>query len=973
MLLFAGKSPGQIFTDGFNYYLLPQDTSSAVFLPPFPQRTIEASEFISIDHDGHFAVNGNRVRFFGTNLVADGAFPAKEKAWFIAGHLRKMGFNLVRFHHLDNPWSPQSIFEQEKDTRHLNPVTFDRLENIIAELKRNGVYINMNLHVSRTLNAHDGVPEYDSLPEFGKVVNYFDPQMLALHKEYARELLTHVNPYTGKSLPNDPVMAMMEITNENSLYRAWRDGSLVPRYAGGLLTVRHTKMLDSLWEQFLINRYGTTDSLRVAWSAGVIDRSSTNQIRNGGFELNGIANWVIEKNGTAAAVMATDSVNAFHGKYACRVTVQQSDGTDWHLQFKEAGLSLAKDSLYVISFAARSDSQRTISCTVQKETSPWTWYGGSSASLTTQWKTYSFAIRASEALAGDVRLSFGVGAHNGAYWFDEVIFGQPNTNGLLAGESLESKTVQRVSYAACSSYSDQRVRDISAFYIGLQSEYFTQMRTYLRDSLNVKVPIVGTNWNVGPADLAAQSTADYVDNHAYWDHPSFPSIPWSATDWLINNTAMVNETNGGTIPGLMAGVPMKNKPYTISEYNHAFPNRYQTEGVLFLSSYASFHGVDGLMFFDYNGSWDDWETDKVGSYFNIARNSVMMALMPSCAYAYRNGLISPAALTLYANYSRDDYLLLPKRDASGWSGPSLFLPTLALEHAVRIGTFDAGSNFDAGSLPAVAGNPYVTDTKQINWNTSGLFTVSSPQFAAITGFLYTGAGVHIGPLTLQNATEFGTLTWLSLTGDSLTKASRSLLTVSSRTQNVGMIWDGTRTVHNSWGQAPTIVQSLELSLKIALRADSLSVIALDPTGAESSSATTYYPVGQNLFDIKIMQTQPEGRALWFGLRGFGAGATQTVGGSETVLPGETELRQNYPNPFNPSTVITYRIAKRSHVLLRVFDILGRNVGTLVNDEVSAGNYSVTLHAEQYGMRSGMYFYRLQAGGYDRTKRLVVQH
>jgi hypothetical protein len=318
-------------------------------------------------------------------------------------------------------------------------------------------------------------------------------------------------------------------------------------------------------------------------------------------------------------------------------------------------------------------------------------------------------------------------------------------------------------------------------------------------------------------------------------------------------------------------------------------------------------------------------------------------------------------------------MLLPKTDASGWSGPSMFPPTLALEHAVRIGTFDAGSNFDAGSLPAVVGNPYVTDTKQITWNTSGLFTVSSPQFVAITGFLYTGSGVKIGPLTLQSANEFGTLTWLSLTGDSLAKASRSLLTVSSRTQNVGMIWDGIRTFHDSWGQAPTIIQPLELSLRIALQADSLSVIALGPTGVESSSATMYYPVGKNLFDITILQTQPEGRSLWFGLRGFGIGAAQAVGGSETVLPGETELRQNYPNPFNPSTVITYRVGKRTHVLLRVFDVLGRNVGTLVNDEVSAGTYSVTLHTDQYGMGSGMYFYRLQAGGYDRTKRLIVQH
>ena len=86
----------------------------------------------------------------------------------------------------------------------------------------------MNLHVSRTFRINDNVADYDSLPEFGKCVNFFDPYIIKLHKEYAQQLLTHVNPYTGKALVNDPVMAMVEITNENSLYRNWRDNKLKP-------------------------------------------------------------------------------------------------------------------------------------------------------------------------------------------------------------------------------------------------------------------------------------------------------------------------------------------------------------------------------------------------------------------------------------------------------------------------------------------------------------------------------------------------------------------------------------------------------------------------------------------------------------------------------------------------------------------------------------------------------------------------
>jgi len=111
-----------------------------------------------------------------------------------------------------------------------------------------------------------------------------------------------------------------------------------------------------------------------------------------------------------------------------------------------------------------------------------------------------------------------------------------------------------------------------------------------------------------------------------------------------------------------------------------------------------------------------------------------------------------------------------------------------------------------------------------------------------------------------------------------------------------MIWDGIRTFHDSWGQAPTIIQPLELSLRIALQADSLSVIALGPTGCGELFGNDVLSSREKLFDITILQTQPEGRSLWFGLRGFGIGAAQAVGGSETVLPGETELRQELSQP-----------------------------------------------------------------------------
>ena len=89
----------------------------------------------------------------------------------------------------------------------------------------------------------------------------------------------------------------------------------------------------------------------------------------------------------------------------------------------------------------------------------------------------------------------------------------------------------------------------------------------------------------------------------------------------------------------------------------------------------------------------------------------------------------------------------------------------------------------------------------------------------------------------------------------------------------------------------------------------------------------------------------------------------------TDVPTHLNLAQNYPNPFNPSTTISFSLPSKSFVLLKAFDALGREVLTLVAEELSAGTYSRQWNASN--VPSGIYFYRLQAGDYFETKRMVL--
>ncbi len=91
--------------------------------------------------------------------------------------------------------------------------------------------------------------------------------------------------------------------------------------------------------------------------------------------------------------------------------------------------------------------------------------------------------------------------------------------------------------------------------------------------------------------------------------------------------------------------------------------------------------------------------------------------------------------------------------------------------------------------------------------------------------------------------------------------------------------------------------------------------------------------------------------------------------SKLIIPKEYSLSQNYPNPFNPSTIIYYQLPISSKVILRVYDLLGRKVATLVNKEQNAGNYNVKFNAGN--LASGVYFYRLSVGGFSQVKKLVL--
>ncbi len=186
--------------------------------------------FVKAGTDGHlYFEDGTRARFFGANIQAPETFPDHKTAELYAERLSQWGFNLVRLHHLDAPWGKPNIFDPEtNDTQHFSKESLDRLDYFIAQLKKRGIYVYLDLLVSRRFRAGDDVRAYQKLSKGAKVVAQYNRRIIELQKKYAQDLLTHVNPYTETKLIDEPALVLMELINESSFFSLEKEIKFIP-------------------------------------------------------------------------------------------------------------------------------------------------------------------------------------------------------------------------------------------------------------------------------------------------------------------------------------------------------------------------------------------------------------------------------------------------------------------------------------------------------------------------------------------------------------------------------------------------------------------------------------------------------------------------------------------------------------------------------------------------------------------------
>jgi hypothetical protein len=316
---------------------------------------------------------------------------------------------------------------------------------------------------------------------------------------------------------------------------------------------------------------------------------------------------------------------------------------------------------------------------------------------------------------------------------------------------LEDGTIPYLKRTECEKMPNV-LRDWIEFLVDIERKYWVGMYRYLKDDLKVKQPISGTQLNYGSTHVQAE--LDYCDNHAYWNHPSWPVKSWDAFDWYVRNRALVNSADK-EIFGPLATARVAGKPYTISEYNHPYPNQYSGEGLPMLAAFGRFQRWNGIFQYTYAHKVDT-EPDKLTGYFDMNVHALQLVHSPACSAMFMRGFVDAVPRDFqYAIWLDNEIEILAKNltpHALNFSGIDYYeggIPVdMALNHATAL---------IPGSRPIISipmkmrisrpapNGLYLANCESKNWEgqlrwdmtqkDAGYFTVNTLGIKVFTGFV----------------------------------------------------------------------------------------------------------------------------------------------------------------------------------------------------------------------------------------------
>ncbi len=792
----------------------------------------------------HLHAGETRQRFFGVNLCFGGNFPSRDDAPIIAARLARFGVNCVRFHHMDSTTAPGGILA--KDMQSLDTDQLDKLDYFIAQLKQYGVYTNLNLHVSRT---YPNMPEWDGAPSFFKGVDIFYEPMIASQKQFARDLLTHVNPYTKLSYATDPAVAFVEINNENGLIYEWWNGALDDMPAG------YADPLATLWRTHLRDKYQDFQTLKAAWAVGE-EKPGDEMLTNGNFN-SGTENWNLESHGTSSATVRQSADGN-----GVTIDVVQPSEIGWHVQFSQSQLKMKKGAAYTVTVkGVRSDAARTTRLMIRQAHEPWGHLASVDLPLTTTPTDHTFVLVSSES-EDNARLIFSpLGQHVATFTIGEVSL-RPGGRVALEDEAQWSDLAlfRKKSYGR---HTPTAALDWMTFLWKIESNYWLEMQRFLKDEVGVKSLIVGSATGFSPPAIQAQ--LDVVDGHAYWQHPHFPGRPWDRANWHVGNVSMAGHDNGATLPHLTMR-RVFGKPYIVTEYNSAAPNTFGSETFLIANAYASLQDWDGMFPFAYSHRHNDWRSGRISGFFDVDQHPTKLATFPVAAMMFLRGDITTTDQRYAVEISPAQAIEQATHIGSWANTETAGVPERAtLSAPLGLRLTDHPAAFDLTALPAMERNaPLVSRTNELVWdNPNKRVLIDAPRTKAYIGRIDDGP-TKLADVTIQtkpNRQDWAAITVTAIDATDFKSPGRLLITATGYAENTDMGWKNEQktTVGRDWGKTPSLVEGIDATITLPVGAERVTMYPLDERGNRRAPIT----FAQDELGITQIALSAEHKTIWY--------------------------------------------------------------------------------------------------------------
>ena len=509
---------------------------------PFPPICMDYSNSSSVDlsylnwkieerikiKNGHFYHKDKQVKFFGTNVAFESAFPLKEDAPKIAKRMAQLGINVLRFHHMDN----KDIWENNAKSI-LSQAKLDRLHYFLYCLKNNGIYANINLHVSRSYPEIIKEKELLEVFKYGKSLDRYYPTFIADQLKYAEDLLNSYNNYTGYKVGEDPMILNIELNNENTMFNLENEDNVK------VLTDKLKAELLKQWRSFIKNKYKSFEEIYKIYNNETIDLDN---------------NLVKDKK---IYCQTSNSTCQFINDTYVEFDVTTIPANSWGNQIHFGQINISNFSIYTVEFDAkvRDPTENTMSFQFQENKSPYRNYMTiRQIKLSTEFKHYKLSGKTeyncqfTNGSSSTVKIILPPSINHYEVKNLKLFKGKGETNFTENGE----KKLDKILYPNNTLIQNlpNMAYDLRLFFWYTETKTQNNITNFIKNNLKFKdLFILDSQVSYGSFFSYEREYfySDIIDIHGYWEHPSFDKgFSWNKQHYSIKNTPMIKSPTFGT-------------------------------------------------------------------------------------------------------------------------------------------------------------------------------------------------------------------------------------------------------------------------------------------------------------------------------------------------------------------------------------------------------------------------------------------